>query len=99
MICQFRDGHRERWWAAGPTVIGLGWDRPHRLVGMTTDPARLPAKSIWYLLTNLPHPAAPQSAPSSLPPADLSEITRLYGLRTCVEQGSTHVKQALGLAD
>ena len=99
VIRQFRDGHRERWWAADLTLRGHGWDRPHRLVGVTTDPARLPAKSTWYLLTNLPHPAAPHAATSSLPPADLAEIVRLYGLRTWVEQGYKQVKQELGWAD
>jgi hypothetical protein len=99
VIRQFRDGHRERWWAADLSLIGLGWDQPQRLVTVTTDPARLPAKSTWYLLTNLPHPQAPQAATSPLPPADLAEITRLYGLRTWVEQGYKHVKQELGWAD
>ncbi|HUY99932.1 MAG TPA: hypothetical protein VMU89_06245 [Thermomicrobiaceae bacterium] len=58
VLREFRDGHRARWRAADLTLTGLGRDRPHRLVAVTTDPARLPAKSTWYLLTNLPHPAA-----------------------------------------
>jgi SRSO17 transposase len=96
---QFRDGHCETWWAADLSRIGLGWDQPLRLVAVTTDPTRLPAASTWYLLTNLPHPNAPHAATSPIAPADLTEITRLYGLRTWVEQGYKQVKQELGWAD
>jgi hypothetical protein len=91
--------HREAWWAADLRLIGLGWDKELRLVAVTTDPARLPADSTWYLLTNLPHPAAPHAAASPFTPADLTEIARLYGLRTWVEQGYKQVKQELGWAD
>jgi DDE superfamily endonuclease len=99
VIRPFRDEQRERWWAADLPVRGHGWDHPQRLVALTTDPARRPATSTWDLLTNRPHPQAPQAATSPLPPADLAEITRLYGLRTGVEQGYTQGKQELGWAD
>lgn len=96
---RFRDGRRERWWAADLRLVGLGWDQAIRLVAVTTDPTRLPADSTWYLITNLPHPAAPHTANSPIPPADLAEIARLYGLRTWVEQGYKQMKQELGWAD
>jgi hypothetical protein len=99
VVRRFRDGHRETWWAADLTLIGLDWDQDLRLVAVTTDPARLPADSTWYLITNLPHPAAPHTATSPIPPADLAEITRLYGLRAWVEQGYKQMKQELGWAD
>jgi DDE superfamily endonuclease len=99
VVRRFRDGHRETWWAADLTLVGLGWDQAIRLVAVTTDPGRLPADSTWYLITNLPHPAAPHAAASPIPPADLAEVARLYGLRTWVEQGYKQMKQALGWAD
>jgi hypothetical protein len=99
VVRRFRDGHRETWWAADLRRIGPGWDQQLRLVAVTTDPARLPADSTWYLLTNLPHPDAPHAATSPFTPADLTEIARLYGLRTWVEQGYEQVKQELGWAD
>jgi hypothetical protein len=98
-VRRFRDGHRETWWAADLRLIGLGWEKELRLVAVTTGPARLPADSTWYLLTNLPHPDAPHAATSPFTPADLTEIARLYGLRTWVEQGYKQVKQELGWAD
>ena len=55
---RFRDGHAETWWAADAQLGGWGPDRPLRLVVATTDPARLPGHSSWYLLTNLPRPAS-----------------------------------------
>lgn len=99
VVRRFRDGHRETWWAADLRLIGLGWEKELRLVAVTTDPARLPADSTWYLLTNLPHPAAPHAATSPFTPATLAEVARLYGLRTWVEQGYKQMKQELGWAD
>jgi hypothetical protein len=60
----------------------------------TTDPARLPGHSSWYLLTNLPRPSSRRSQQ-----ADLAEVVRLYGLRNWVEQGYKQVKGELGWAD
>jgi hypothetical protein len=60
----------------------------------TTDPARLPGHSSWYLLTNLPRPASRRARH-----ADLAEVVRLYGLRNWVEQGYKQVKGELGWAD
>ena len=99
VVRRFRDGHRETWWAADLRLVGMAWDKHLRLVAVTTDPGRLPADSTWYLLTNLPHPDAPHAAASPFTPADLTEIARLYGLRTWVEQGYKQVKQELGWAD
>jgi hypothetical protein len=70
-------------------------DKPLRLVVATTDPARLPARTTWSLLTNLPRRGTRHGHAA----ADLAEVVRLYGLRTWVEQGSKQVKQELGWAD
>jgi hypothetical protein len=90
----FRDGHAETWWAADAKLGGWGPDRPHRLVVATTDPARLPKLTTWYLLTNLPRPAGRRAQQ-----AQLSEIVGAYGLRNWVEQGYKQVKDELGWAD
>jgi hypothetical protein len=91
---RFRDDHTEIWWAADATLGGWGPDRRLRLVAATTDPARLPGHSSWYLLTNLPRPASGHARQ-----ADLAEVVRLYGLRNWVEQGYKQVKGELGWAD
>jgi hypothetical protein len=91
---RFRDGHRETWWAADATLGGFGPDRRLRLVVATTDPARLPGHSSWYLLTNLPRPSSRRGQQ-----ANLAEVVRLYGLRNWVEQGYKQVKGELGWAD
>ena len=99
----FRDGHTQTWWAADAALPAVGWgpDRRLRLVVATTDPATLPARTTWYLVTNLPRPGQRRArAPStSFPPADLAEVVRLYGLRNWVEQGYKQVKGELGWAD
>jgi hypothetical protein len=91
---RFRDGHSETWWAADAQLGGWGPDRRLRLVVATTDPARLPGHSSWYLLTNLPRPASHRAQQ-----ANLAEVVRLYGLRNWVEQGYKQVKGELGWAD
>ncbi len=91
---RFRDGHTETWWAADAVLGGWGPEGPHRLVVATTDPARLPKLSTWYLLCNLARPAGRRAQQ-----AELSEIVRLYGLRNWVEQGYKQVKDELGWAD
>jgi DDE superfamily endonuclease len=91
---RFRDGHTETWWAADAQLGGWGPGRRLRLVVATTDPARLPGHSSWYLLTNLPRPATRRDQQ-----ADLAEVVRLYGLRNWVEQGYKQVKGELGWAD
>ena len=98
VVRRCRDGHRETWWAADLRLGGMAWDQEPRLVAVTTDPIRLPADSTWYLLTNLPHPAAPHAATAPFTPATLAEIARLYGLRTGVQQGDKQMKQELGWA-
>ena len=99
---RFRDGHVEAWWAADAALPAAGWgpDRRLRLVVATTDPARLPKLSTWYLVTNLPRPGG-RRAPAAVAfaPADLAEVVRLYGLRNWVEQGYKQVKHELGWAD
>ncbi len=96
---RFRDGHTQTWWAAEAALPAAGWgpDRRLRLVVATTDPARLPKLTTWYLVTNLPHPKRRRAA--AFAPADLAEVVRLYGLRNWVEQGYKQVKGELGWAD
>jgi hypothetical protein len=91
---RFRDGHTETWWAADARLGGWGPDRHHRLVVATTDPARLPKLTTWYLLTNLHRPASRRAQQ-----AQLAEIVATYGLRNWVEQGYKQVKDELGWAD
>jgi hypothetical protein len=95
----FRDGHTETWYAADAT---LGWRGPDgftRLVVATADPGTLPDKATWYLATSLPRPGGPREADSPHPPADLAEITRIYGIRHWIEQSYKQVKDQLGWAD
>jgi SRSO17 transposase len=94
VIRRFRDGHTETWWAADAQLGGWGPERRLRLVVATTDPARLPGHSSWYLLTNLPRPSSRRARQ-----ANLAEVVRLYGLRNWVEQGYKQVKSELGWAD
>ena len=68
VVRRCRDGHREPWWAADLRLAGMAPEQTLRLVAVTTDPARLPADSTWYLLTNLPHPDAPHAATSPVTP-------------------------------
>lgn len=93
----FRDGYTETWWALEVIAGPYGPAKPTRAVVATTDPATLPAVSTWYLVTNLPAPAAPQQE-TIHPAADLAEIVRLYGVRNWVEQSYKQVKQSLGWA-
>jgi DDE superfamily endonuclease len=97
---RFRDGHTETWWAADASLPAAGWgpSRRLRLVVATTDPARLPKLTTWYLITNLPHPERRRARPA-LAPADLAEVVRLYSLRNWVEQSYKQVKHELGWAD
>jgi hypothetical protein len=87
---------------AGCPSATLGWWGPDgftRLVVATADPATLPEKATWYLATNLPRPGSPREAASIHPPADLTEITRIYGIRHWIEQSYKQVKDELGWAD
>jgi len=59
----------------------------------TTDPARLPGHSTWYLLTNLPRPATRRAQQ-----AELADIVRLYGLRNWVEMCQPQCTHIRGLA-
>ena len=99
VVRRFRDGHTEVWWAAELTLGGYGPENPTRLVVATTDPATLPSERTWYLATNLPAPGSPQAEKWPLPPADLAEVLRLYGLRNWVEQSYKQAKGQLGWAD
>jgi DDE superfamily endonuclease len=95
----FRDGHTGTWFAADATLGWWGPDGFTRLVVATADPATLPEKATWYLATNLPRPGGPRQAGSPRPPADLAEITRIYGIRHWIEQSYKQVKDQLGWAD
>ena len=65
----------------------------------TADPATLPGKATWYLVTNLPRPGGPREADSPHPAAGLAEIVRIYGIRHWIEQSYKQVKDELGWAD
>jgi hypothetical protein len=54
----FRDGHAGTWRAAAARLGRWGADGARRLVVATADPATLPDKATWYLVTNLPRPGA-----------------------------------------
>jgi len=92
----FRDGHREMWWVLEVEAGPYGPQKPQRVLVATTDPRTLPTLSTWHLVTNLPGPESTQAAQSSLAPADVAEIVRLYGLRQWVEQSYKQTKYALG---
>ena len=95
----FRDGHAETWRAADAKLGGWGPDGARRLVVATADPATLPGKATWYLVTNLPRPGGPREAGSPHPAASLAEIVRLYAIRNWIEQSYKQVKDELGWAD
>ncbi|MFD7288775.1 hypothetical protein [Streptomyces sp. NPDC059863] len=95
----FRDGHTETWWAADASLGFWGPDGNVRLVVATTDPGTLPAQSTWYLATDLPRPGSPRAADSPQPPADLTEVVRIYGIRHWIEQSYKQIKDELGWAD
>ena len=63
----FRDGHTQTWYAADATLGWWGPDGARRLVVATADPATLPDKATWYLVTNLPRPGGPREADSPAP--------------------------------
>jgi SRSO17 transposase len=88
IVRRFRDGHTQRWWAAELTLFRYGADAPIRAVCATTDRRALPDLTTWYLTTNLPRERAP-----------LSEVVRLYALRSWIEQSYKQMKDELGWAD
>jgi hypothetical protein len=99
IVRRFRDGHTETWWAAELVYGPYGPERARRRVAVTTDPAHLPAKSTWYVETNLPAPGSRPAQRAALEAADLAEIVRVYGLRGWVEQSYKQCKSELGWAD
>jgi hypothetical protein len=95
----FRDGHTERWWAFEPKDWPFEAGRRRRLVVATTDPATLPDLTTFYLLTNLASPEGEREAGDrELAAADLAEVSRLYALRSWIEQSYKQVKNSLGWA-
>lgn len=96
VVRTFRDGHTEGWWALEVVAGPYGPAPRLRAVIATTDPATLPDHQTWYLTTNLPTPDEQLVAAGALPPADLAEVVRLYGLRMWVEQSYKQTKYALG---
>jgi hypothetical protein len=99
VIRTFRDGHAETWYAADAALGWWGPDGARRLVAVTADPAVLPGKATWYLVTSLPRPGGPRETDSPHPAADLAEIVRIYAIRNWIEQGYKQVKDELGWAD
>ena len=94
----FRDGHTQEWWALEAECRPFGKEKPRRLVVATTDPAELPERTTWYLLTNLPAPDSLRATESELIPAEVAEVVRLYSLRSWIEQSYKQVKNTLGWA-
>jgi SRSO17 transposase len=99
VVRSLKDGHQEEWWALEVDMGPYGPQRERRAVVATTDPERLPDKSTWYLVSNLPHPDSELAIKNDLAAADLSEIVHLYGLRMWVEQSYKQVKHVLGFSD
>jgi hypothetical protein len=95
----FRDGHTETWYAADAALGWWGPDGTTRLVVATAHPGTVPGKATWYPATNLPRPGSPREATSAHPPADLAEVTRIYGIRHWIEQSYKQIKDQLGRAD
>ena len=95
----FRDGHTERWWALEPKGWPFEAGGRRRLVVATTDPVGLPELTTFYLLTNLASPEGEREAGDrELGAADLAEVSRLYALRSWIEQSYKQVKNSLGWA-
>jgi SRSO17 transposase len=92
----FRDGSSQDWWALEVITGPYGPEKKERVVIATTDPLTLPELSTLYLVTNLPAPDSVRAHDSTLAPASLEEVVRLYGLRMWVEQSYKQVKHALG---
>jgi hypothetical protein len=99
VVRTFRDGHTETWYAADARLGRWGPDGAQRLLAATADPATLPAKATWYLVTNLPRPLGPREPDSPHPAAPLAEIVRIHGIRNWVAQSYKQVKDELGWAD
>jgi DDE superfamily endonuclease len=95
----FRDGRTETWFAADAALGWWGPDGARRLVVATADPAALPGKATWFLVTSLPRPGGPREAESPHPAASLAEIVRIYGIRHWTGQSYKQVKDQLGWAD
>jgi hypothetical protein len=95
----FRDGHTQTWHAADAALGWWGPDGARRLVAATADPATLPPRATWYLVTNLPRPGGPREAESPHPAAGLAEIARIYGIRHWTGQSYKQAKDELGWAD
>jgi hypothetical protein len=95
----FRDGHTERWWAFEPKGWPFEAGRQRRLVVATTDPAKLADLTTFYLLTNLASPEGERDAGDrELGASDQAEVSRLYALRSWIEQSYKQVKNSLGWA-
>src|SRR5512133_871585 len=99
VVRTFRYGHAETWYAADAELGWWGPDGARRLVVATADPATLPAKATWYLVTNLPRPGGPRAADSPHPAASRAEIVRIYAIRNWTGQSYKQVKDELGWAD
>jgi SRSO17 transposase len=93
----FRDGHTEQWWALEVNAGPFGRKKGERAVIVSTEPAKLPELSTWYLVTNMPLKKKRTSQGVRFG-ASLEEVVRIYGLRIWVEQSYKQVKTSLGWA-
>src|SRR5207245_8483960 len=80
------------------TVTGVQTCALPILVVASADPATLPGKATWCLVTSLPRPGGPREAGSPHPAADLAEVVRIYGIRHWTGQSCKQVKDELGWA-
>jgi hypothetical protein len=60
----------------------FGKEKQRRLIVATTDPAELPERTTWYLLTNRPAASSLRASESGLEVAEVAEVVRLYSLRS-----------------
>ena len=98
VVRYFRDGHAETWWALeavagpyGPDKAAARQHRHDRSGGVARPDDLVPGYQSAA-------PGTARAAASTLAPASVAEIVRLYGLRMWVEQSYKQVKHALGWA-
>jgi DDE superfamily endonuclease len=95
----FRDGSSQDWWALELDIRPFGPDKQERVIVATTDPATLPKRTTFYLITKVAAPGSQRAQDSELAGASAEEVVRLYGLRLWVEQSYKQVKHALGWSE
>ena len=95
----FRDGHTEP--GGPPTPSWAGGDPTETSAWSSPPPTRPPCPHSHLVPGHRPAPARrpARAADSPNPPADLTEVVRIYGIRHWIEQSYKQVKDELGWAD